>query len=58
MNGSLSAIHIWGMPLLLALLSVIGLIAALLTDGIGDIVSWITLAAPIAIVLRFALRTP
>lgn len=39
MKTSLTRIQIWGMPILLCLTSVGGLIAALLFDGIGDAVS-------------------
>jgi hypothetical protein len=40
----------------LAVLSAFGLTAALLSDGIGEILSWIALAAPTAVVLWFSLR--
>lgn len=43
--------EIWAMPVLLALLSVCGLTAALLADGWGDAVSWLTLSVPIAATL-------
>lgn len=37
---------IWGMPILLGILSMIGLISALLEDGIWDALSWLTLGIP------------
>ncbi len=40
---------IFGIPLLLGVLSTIGLISALVGDGIWDGVSWLTLGAPIVV---------
>ncbi|MFA5017092.1 MAG: hypothetical protein WC504_06070 [Methylobacter sp.] len=58
MKTSLTGIQIWGMPILLGLVSVSGLIAALLFDGIGDVVSWLALAAPVVTALWYGvLRT-
>jgi len=42
--------QIFATPTLIALLSLIGLIAALLGNGVFDWVSWIGLAAPVLIV--------
>jgi hypothetical protein len=39
--------QIFGIPLLIGLLSAIGLASALVGDGIWDGLSWITLAIPI-----------
>ena len=39
--------QIFGIPLLTALLSAIGLLSALVGDGIWDRVSWVTLLIPI-----------
>lgn len=49
MNTRSTTQRIYGAPLALAALTVIGLAAALLGDGFWDGVSWITLAAPIAV---------
>lgn len=38
--------RVFGMPLLLAVASLVGLIAALVGDGVWDAVSWLTLGAP------------
>ena len=51
MSVSLSARQVWGMPITLALVSAVGLASALLGDGIWDVVSWISLGAPIAIIV-------
>ncbi len=45
-------IRLWGKPLLIALLSLAGLIAALIGDGVWDMFSWIALALPVIIIIR------
>lgn len=45
--------EIWAAPAVLAVLTCIGLIAALLADGFGDWLSWLTLGIPVATVLFF-----
>ena len=57
-NNSLSAlVRIFAAPTLIALASLIGLVAALLGDDAFDIVSWIALSIPvIAIVWAIAQR--
>jgi len=41
--------QIFAVPLLLALLSAVGLVSALVGDGVWDALSWLTLAVPVAI---------
>jgi len=48
--------QIWAMPILLAILTTIGLVAALLGDGVWDLVSAVTLGAPVAAALWYGLR--
>lgn len=48
--------QIWAMPILLAILTVIGLVAALLGDGVWDLVSAFSLGAPVAAGGWYALR--
>ena len=48
-------LFIWGWPLVLALLTASGLLSALLSDGAGDVWSWIALAAPLAAAVWFGL---
>jgi hypothetical protein len=43
---------VWGAPLLLALITIFGLLAALLGTGIWYILSWIALIIPLAIIVR------
>lgn len=50
MKVPLTVIQIWGAPIALGLISTIGLITALVSNGIGDVMSWIALATPIAVV--------
>ena len=42
---------VWGIPLILAAITLFGLLAALLGTGIWYILSWITLIIPIVIVV-------
>lgn len=37
------------MPILLGTASALGIIAALVSDSVGDVVSWIALAAPVVV---------
>lgn len=41
---------IWGMPILLGILSSVGLISALMEDGIWDGLSWLTLGIPLVLI--------
>ena len=49
-------IHVWRAPIVLAVATAVGLIAALLSDGPGDVLSWLALAAPVAIVIWYVPR--
>jgi hypothetical protein len=42
-------------PLLLAVLTMFGLLAALLAEGVWQVLSWLALATPIALALRHAM---
>ena len=48
--------QIWGAPIVLAVLTTIGLVSALLGDGVWDLVSAITLGAPVAVGAWCSLR--
>lgn len=50
MTRALSAYDIWKMPVVLTVTSALGLLSALLGDGIWDMVSWGALALPITII--------
>jgi len=45
--------HVWAVPLALGGASAAGLVAALIDDGLGDLISWIALGAPAAAAVRF-----
>jgi len=57
MHPRLSPRRIWGMPILITLLSAVGLLSALLGDGIWDALSWFALAAPVLVTLRCVARS-
>ena len=46
-------IKIWGIPLLLGVFSLYGLVSALVGDGLWDYVSCVLLIIPILVILRF-----
>jgi hypothetical protein len=56
MKISLTGIQVWSAPIMLGLISASGLITALLSDGIGDVVSWIALAVPVVVGLWHIVR--
>ncbi len=56
MSRQLPAHRIWAMPILLGVSSAIGLSAALLGDGIWDVLSWISLGVPVLLCLRYLIR--
>lgn len=52
MSGVLTKRQIWGAPVALGVVSAIGLLSALLADGLWDAVSWLMLAAPVTVCAR------
>jgi hypothetical protein len=48
--------QMFSVPAALALLSAVGLVSALVGDGAWDALSWLTLAAPVAIPVYFIAR--
>lgn len=51
-----SFLKLWGWPLGLALLTVVGLVAALLGDGVWDVVSAFALGVPVVVGAWYSLR--
>lgn len=47
--------RIWRAPVMLALLTLSGLISALLSEGIGDQWAWFALGLPVAVIARYGL---
>lgn len=45
--------EIFRVPMILALLSALGLVSALVGDGIFDWFSWLALAVPVAIIFKY-----
>ena len=54
MSGPL--LRLWGAPVLLAVLSIVGLLSALLGDGRWNLLSAIALGTPVAVGAWFGLR--
>lgn len=50
--------RLWTAPILLGVLTSVGLISALVSDDAGDVLAWITLAMPVAVVCWYAPRRP
>jgi nitrate/nitrite transporter NarK len=50
------SIKVWGMPILLGVIIIIGLILAIIGTGIWHVFSWLTLAIPTCIMLKHSAR--
>lgn len=49
--------RLWGWPLVMGVLTTVGLISALFSDGgAGDILAWVTLGIPVAVCAWFGWR--
>ncbi|TWI69077.1 hypothetical protein IP91_00142 [Pseudoduganella lurida] len=51
-----SFMRLWGVPILLGVLTAIGLLSALLGDGVWDLVSALALAVPVLLGTWHSLR--
>ncbi|GAB4041399.1 hypothetical protein [Spirosoma jeollabukense] len=49
--------HVWTIPMLLAVVSLFGLISALVGDDFLDALSWITLALPLGVSAWFVAKS-
>ncbi|GJL56021.1 MAG: hypothetical protein NPIRA02_31530 [Nitrospirales bacterium] len=56
MSGALNHRQIWRMPLILAFVSIVGLLAALLGNNWWDVLSWGTLGYTMAVMLWYVLK--
>lgn len=52
----LTPAQIWGAPIVLGVLSGVGLVSALFSDGAGDWLAWMTLALPVWVCVQYSLR--
>ncbi|MGH8175227.1 MAG: hypothetical protein ACREV5_03060 [Steroidobacter sp.] len=43
--------RVWLTPMALGVVTVVGLIAALLSDEAGDVLAWVALATPVSVVI-------
>lgn len=50
-------LSLWGWPFALGALTLSGLLSALVSDGIGDVWSWLALGVPIGTMVWFGLRS-
>jgi hypothetical protein len=48
--------RVWAAPAAIAVVSLVGLVAALLGDGLNDWVSWIGLAVPLVVIVWARLK--
>ncbi|MBU0601951.1 MAG: hypothetical protein KKD25_06070 [Gammaproteobacteria bacterium] len=54
MTGRRTVMQVFLWPLVLALVTLCGLLSALLGDGVWDVLSWCLLAVPVAVCAVFA----
>jgi hypothetical protein len=50
--------QLWGWPLVMAVLTIFGLLAALTGTGVWHWLSWIALGVPVVIIVIFLFRKP
>ena len=46
-------VRVWPVPIVLGILTCVGLVSALVADGLWDVVSWIGLGVPVAVAVWF-----
>jgi hypothetical protein len=56
--GTQSLAQIFAVPTALGAITAIGLIAALVGDGIWDVVGWLSLGVPVVVIVWFLLLRP
>lgn len=49
-------VRIWTAPIVLGVLTAVGLVSALLSDSAGDVLAWLTLGTPVAVVFWYLPR--
>jgi len=53
MNERTRPVSIWRAPIILFIISLVGLFSALIADGWGDVVSWLSLAVPVLVIFYY-----
>ena len=49
--------NVWKWPMVIGIVTAVGLVAGLLSDeGVGDVLAWIGLAVPVGTAVTFTLR--
>ena len=48
--------RVWGMPILVTVVSSVALVTGLVADGIADVAAWVGAGLPIALTLRYVVR--
>ncbi|ANH83238.1 hypothetical protein A8C56_21665 [Niabella ginsenosidivorans] len=46
-------VRLWGMPVVLFILTLAGLILCLVKEGVWDVLAWIALALPMVLILKY-----
>ncbi|MCF2493079.1 MULTISPECIES: hypothetical protein [Dyadobacter] len=47
---------VWGLPIIIGILSAIGLLSALTGDGFYDLLSWLTLGIPVVLAVWYLVK--
>ncbi|WP_316810093.1 hypothetical protein [Pedobacter heparinus] len=47
---------VWGIPILLAVVTILGLLLAIMGIGVWHVLSWIALTFPVYVMLKYGLR--
>jgi len=57
MNFNTPFLKLWGIPILLALATLVGLLSALIGDGWWDVLSWALLASLVFVVVYYCAKS-
>jgi hypothetical protein len=49
-------VQVWPAPIVLGVVSAFGLLAALLSDDVGDVLAWFALLAPVVTIMWYLMR--
>ncbi|EDM34928.1 hypothetical protein PBAL39_00310 [Pedobacter sp. BAL39] len=51
-----SFMKLWGMPILLSVITIIGLLLAIMGLGIWHLLSWVFLSYPVYVMIRYGIK--